>query len=144
MLLTIAKQPCLSTAITVAGCQPTDVACQCAPSGQNAIRDAAVSCLLASCTNPADLIGAQSAGAALCSQFSATNTGSVSITSVTSTSVTTTGGATTGPTTASTTITTTSGTGTAANTSKTTSTPNGAATAAAGVLGAFLAVVAVL
>jgi len=130
------------------GCAPSDVACQCGPS-QGAIGLAAAGCLIAACK--ADELGqAQSVGAALCAAFSATNTGSVSVTSVTSTSVATTSapggptGSTTRPTTAAT-ITTPTGSGTGAGApTSTTSTRNAAATAAGGVLAAFLGVVMAL
>lgn len=64
---------CLISAISAAGCAATDVACQCGPT-QTAIGAAAAPCLLKACTQPSDLIQAQSAGAAQCSKFSATAT----------------------------------------------------------------------
>ncbi|KAL2015220.1 hypothetical protein VTK56DRAFT_6049 [Thermocarpiscus australiensis] len=64
---------CLSSAISAAGCQPSDTGCQCAPGGQAAIGASAAPCLLASCA-ASDLLQAQSAGAAVCARYSATAT----------------------------------------------------------------------
>ncbi|KAJ1335632.1 CFEM domain-containing protein [Microdochium nivale] len=72
--------PCLSAGITQAGCQPTDVACQCGPK-QAAIGAAAAGCLLGAC-NLVEVQQAQSAGNAVCSLFSA---GSLTIPSATAT-----------------------------------------------------------
>ncbi|KAM7209764.1 hypothetical protein V8F20_000167 [Naviculisporaceae sp. PSN 640] len=63
---------CLISAISAAGCAPSDVACQCGPT-QTIIGASAAPCLLDKC-QPTDLIKAQSAGAAQCSKFSATAT----------------------------------------------------------------------
>ncbi|KAM7205287.1 hypothetical protein V8F33_001118 [Rhypophila sp. PSN 637] len=66
---------CLISAISAAGCAPSDVGCQCGPT-QSVIGASAAGCLLKACTaNPADLIQAQSAGSAQCSKYSATATG---------------------------------------------------------------------
>ncbi|KAI0877944.1 hypothetical protein GGS24DRAFT_65878 [Hypoxylon argillaceum] len=60
--------PCLSSAITEAGCQLSDIACQCGPT-QAAIAGRVGGCLLSSCTDPTDLGAAVNAGQAVCSSF---------------------------------------------------------------------------
>jgi len=60
---------CLVSAISVAGCQPSDVACQCG-TGQPAIQTAVTPCLISSC-NATDLNLAAQVGLALCSVYSA-------------------------------------------------------------------------
>ncbi|KAI1352678.1 hypothetical protein F5Y01DRAFT_87601 [Xylaria sp. FL0043] len=69
--------PCLSSAITAAGCELSDIACQCGPT-QAAIAAKVGGCILSSCTNPTDLGAAVNAGEAVCSSFLA---GSLSFTS---------------------------------------------------------------
>ncbi|KAK9781549.1 hypothetical protein SCAR479_01420 [Seiridium cardinale] len=84
--------PCLTSAITQAGCNLNDIACPCGPT-QAAIGAAAAGCLIGAC-NATELAQAQSAGSAVCSSLSAgeltisstaagsaTSTGSISITS---------------------------------------------------------------
>ncbi|KXJ94005.1 hypothetical protein Micbo1qcDRAFT_158940 [Microdochium bolleyi] len=89
--------PCLSTAITQAGCQPTDISCQCGDK-KGAIGAAAAGCLLSAC-NLNEVQQAQSAGNAVCSSFSAGQlssipaTGSASSTRSGSASATPTGSA---------------------------------------------------
>ncbi|KAI0913492.1 hypothetical protein F4824DRAFT_481570 [Ustulina deusta] len=60
--------PCLASAITAAGCELSDIACQCGPT-QSVIADKVGGCILSSCTNPTDLGAAISAGQAVCSSF---------------------------------------------------------------------------
>ncbi|KAI1420828.1 hypothetical protein F5Y12DRAFT_719124 [Xylaria sp. FL1777] len=60
--------PCLSAAITAAGCELSDIACQCGPT-QSAIAEKVAPCILTSCTNPTDLGAAINAGEAVCSSF---------------------------------------------------------------------------
>ncbi|KAI1854151.1 hypothetical protein JX265_000554 [Neoarthrinium moseri] len=60
--------PCLTSAITKAGCDLNDVQCQCGPK-QTAIAGNAAACLIGGCS-PADLAQAQSAGLAVCSSLS--------------------------------------------------------------------------
>lgn len=60
---------CLVSAISVAGCKPTDVACQCG-TGQPAIQTAVTPCLVSNC-NATDLNEAAQVGFALCSVYSA-------------------------------------------------------------------------
>ncbi|KAI0201705.1 hypothetical protein F4808DRAFT_95915 [Astrocystis sublimbata] len=62
--------PCLTSAITAAGCQLSDIVCQCGPT-QSVIANKVGSCILTSCTNPAELGDAINAGQAVCSSFSA-------------------------------------------------------------------------
>ncbi|KAK0730045.1 hypothetical protein B0H67DRAFT_21552 [Lasiosphaeris hirsuta] len=64
---------CLTSAISAAGCGPSDIACQCGPT-QSAIIDNVVPCLISSCTNAGELSQAQSAGESRCSAFFATAT----------------------------------------------------------------------
>ncbi|KAM0820158.1 hypothetical protein AB5N19_05977 [Seiridium cardinale] len=91
--------PCLTSAITQAGCNLNDIACPCGPT-QAAIGAAAAGCLIGAC-NATELAQAQSAGSAVCSSLSAgeltisstaagsaTSTGSISITSAPSSSST--------------------------------------------------------
>ncbi|KAI0393362.1 hypothetical protein F5Y17DRAFT_458935 [Xylariaceae sp. FL0594] len=61
--------PCLSSAITAAGCQLSDIACQCGPT-QTAIAGKVAGCLLTSCDSK-NLSQAMSAGLAVCSSFHA-------------------------------------------------------------------------
>jgi len=75
--------PCLTSAISVAGCALTDQACQCG-SAQAAIKTAITPCLLSACS-PGDLNSAASAGYALCSAYSLT---SASIANATTTATT--------------------------------------------------------
>ncbi|KAI0487598.1 hypothetical protein F4859DRAFT_262980 [Xylaria cf. heliscus] len=60
--------PCLSSAITAAGCQLSDIACQCGPT-QSVIAAKVGGCILSSCTNPQELGDAINAGQAVCSSF---------------------------------------------------------------------------
>ncbi|KAI8951818.1 hypothetical protein F4801DRAFT_543648 [Xylaria longipes] len=60
--------PCLSSAITAAGCQLSDIACQCGPT-QSVIANKVGGCILSSCTNPTELGDAINAGQAVCSSF---------------------------------------------------------------------------
>ncbi|KAI1755680.1 hypothetical protein F4782DRAFT_486428 [Xylaria castorea] len=60
--------PCLSSAITAAGCQLSDIACQCGPT-QSVIANKVAGCILSSCTNPTELGEAVNAGEAVCSSF---------------------------------------------------------------------------
>ncbi|KAK4447480.1 hypothetical protein QBC34DRAFT_467149 [Podospora aff. communis PSN243] len=77
--------PCLTSAISAAGCAASDLACQCGPT--KAIIAANVAgCLITSCTAAADLAQAQSAGEAVCAGVSATSTAAVSSASATGTS----------------------------------------------------------
>ncbi|KAI0968836.1 hypothetical protein F4678DRAFT_464024 [Xylaria arbuscula] len=73
--------PCLSSAITAAGCQLSDIACQCGPT-QSVIAEKVGGCILSSCTNPSELGAAVNAGQAVCSSFFA---GELPFTSPTST-----------------------------------------------------------
>ncbi|KAI1124842.1 hypothetical protein F5Y10DRAFT_248378 [Nemania abortiva] len=59
--------PCLSSAITEAGCQLSDIACQCGPT-QSIIAGKVGGCILSSC-NPTDVGAAVNAGQAVCSSF---------------------------------------------------------------------------
>ncbi|KAI8624871.1 hypothetical protein F5Y19DRAFT_452021 [Xylariaceae sp. FL1651] len=61
--------PCLSSAINAAGCQLSDIGCQCGPT-QTVIAGKVATCLIAKC-NPTELGVAQSAGEAVCSSYSA-------------------------------------------------------------------------
>ncbi|TLD22290.1 hypothetical protein PspLS_08213 [Pyricularia sp. CBS 133598] len=56
---------CLSVAIAASGCKATDVACQCGEKKKD-IANSATPCLLAKCTDPADLSKAATNGEALC------------------------------------------------------------------------------
>lgn len=58
------QTPCLTPAISAVCTPATDTACACA--SQSAIGAQAAPCLLSACTDPADLIAAESAGAAQC------------------------------------------------------------------------------
>ncbi|KAI0458113.1 hypothetical protein F5B21DRAFT_461352 [Xylaria acuta] len=60
--------PCLSSAITAAGCQLSDIACQCGPT-QSVIASKVGLCIFSSCTDPAELGAAVTAGQAVCSSF---------------------------------------------------------------------------
>ncbi|GAW16405.1 hypothetical protein ANO14919_058310 [Xylariales sp. No.14919] len=60
--------PCLSSAITAAGCELSDIACQCGPT-QSVIAQNVGGCIFSSCTDPADLGAAVNAGQAVCSSF---------------------------------------------------------------------------
>ncbi|KAF2963403.1 hypothetical protein GQX73_g10164 [Xylaria multiplex] len=60
--------PCLSSAIPAAGCQLSDIGCQCGPT-QSAIASRIQGCIISSCTNPTDLGQAVNAGQAVCSSF---------------------------------------------------------------------------
>jgi hypothetical protein len=68
--------PCLSTAISSAGCQETDIACQCG-SGQAAIASIVAPCLISAC-DASDLNTAESVGLGQCSAYSASLTASTS------------------------------------------------------------------
>ncbi|KAI1734791.1 hypothetical protein F4680DRAFT_436975 [Xylaria scruposa] len=59
--------PCLSSAIVAAGCQLSDIGCQCGPT-KSVIAGNVAGCLISGC-NPTDLGAAQSAGEAVCSSF---------------------------------------------------------------------------
>ncbi|CAK7241194.1 MAG: hypothetical protein STHCBS139747_002653 [Sporothrix thermara] len=150
---------CLVSAISAAGCAPGDVACQCGPT-QSAIATLVAPCLLDGCSGP-DLIQAQSAGLALCSLYSKTAglpaTASASATStaaaVTSSASNATVAITSAPkattlpfgnstaTTGTKTMTKGGASGAAASTLSSTA---GAATLGAGVLAAFVGLVAAL
>ncbi|KAK4102900.1 hypothetical protein N658DRAFT_494964 [Parathielavia hyrcaniae] len=65
---------CLISAISAAGCGPSDMSCQCGPT-QAAIGLGAAPCLLWSCSAD-ELMQAQSAGSAQCSIYSVTRKGS--------------------------------------------------------------------
>ncbi|KAI0428235.1 hypothetical protein F5Y09DRAFT_7403 [Xylaria sp. FL1042] len=60
--------PCLSSAITEAGCALSDIACQCGPT-QSVIAANVGGCIFASCPDPTDLGAAVNAGQAVCSSF---------------------------------------------------------------------------
>ncbi|KAH8165006.1 hypothetical protein CIB48_g3244 [Xylaria polymorpha] len=60
--------PCLSSAITAAGCQLSDISCQCGPT-QAVIATKVAGCIISSCTQAADFAAAVSAGQAVCSSF---------------------------------------------------------------------------
>ncbi|KAI1365277.1 hypothetical protein F5Y08DRAFT_186479 [Xylaria arbuscula] len=60
--------PCLSSAITAAGCALSDIGCQCGPT-QTAIAEKVGACIFTACTNPTDLGAAVNAGQAVCSSF---------------------------------------------------------------------------
>ncbi|KAI1199090.1 hypothetical protein F5X97DRAFT_322720 [Nemania serpens] len=60
--------PCLTSAITAAGCQLSDIACQCGPT-QSVIANKIGGCILRSCTDPTALGDAINAGQAVCSSF---------------------------------------------------------------------------
>ncbi|KAI0534053.1 hypothetical protein GGR58DRAFT_484202 [Xylaria digitata] len=60
--------PCLSSAIPAAGCQLSDIGCQCGPT-QSVIASRVQDCILSSCTNPTELGQAFNAGQAVCSSF---------------------------------------------------------------------------
>ncbi|ERT00288.1 uncharacterized protein SPSK_09810 [Sporothrix schenckii 1099-18] len=62
---------CLISAISKAGCAPNDVACQCGPT-ESAIASLVAPCLINNCHSAAELIQAQSAGYALCAEYSKT------------------------------------------------------------------------
>ncbi|KAK0733722.1 hypothetical protein B0T26DRAFT_843279 [Lasiosphaeria miniovina] len=85
---------CLISAISAAGCGPSDMACQCGPT-QTAIVNNVVPCLLASCTSGTDILQASSAGEARCSSFLAT---AATTTPASTTSAATTAGPTSVPT----------------------------------------------
>ncbi|CAK7232251.1 hypothetical protein SCUCBS95973_008198 [Sporothrix curviconia] len=149
---------CLVSAISAAGCAPDDVACQCGPT-QSAIATLVAPCLLAGCAGSA-LIQAESAGLALCSIYSMTAglpaTASASATSGAATNGTASGtmatitstSKTSAPAFSNTTVTTGTKTATksgSSGTGATTSTSTaGAATMAAGMLAAFVGLVAAL
>ncbi|KAJ4386502.1 hypothetical protein N0V93_009399 [Gnomoniopsis smithogilvyi] len=147
--------PCLSTAIAAVCTPASDQGCACA--SQGAIGQSALTCLLSNC-NGTELGQAQSAGAQLCVDYSATATG-VASTSASSSNATTpmTTGTTTGSGATATGATTTSGrttsgssstssTATGSSASATSSAGanglNGVVAAQAGLLGALLAGVA--
>ncbi|KAI0522213.1 hypothetical protein F5B22DRAFT_464608 [Xylaria bambusicola] len=60
--------PCLSSAITAAGCALSDIGCQCGPT-QSVIANKVGGCILSSCTDPTELGAAINAGQAVCSSF---------------------------------------------------------------------------
>ncbi|KAI1184872.1 hypothetical protein F5B17DRAFT_410230 [Nemania serpens] len=60
--------PCLSSAITAAGCQLSDLACQCGPT-QSVVANRIGGCILRSCTKPTERGDAMNAGQAVCSSF---------------------------------------------------------------------------
>ncbi|KAI1114736.1 hypothetical protein F5Y14DRAFT_450815 [Nemania sp. NC0429] len=60
--------PCLSSAFTAAGCQLSDIACQCGPT-RSVIANKVGGCILRSCTDPTELGEAINAGQAVCSSF---------------------------------------------------------------------------
>ncbi|KAI1181254.1 hypothetical protein F4777DRAFT_526528 [Nemania sp. FL0916] len=60
--------PCLSSAITAAGCQLSDIGCQCGPT-QAVIGEKVAGCIITSCTKPTDFAAAVGAGQAVCSSF---------------------------------------------------------------------------
>ncbi|KIH91291.1 hypothetical protein SPBR_02023 [Sporothrix brasiliensis 5110] len=62
---------CLISAISKAGCAANDVACQCGPT-ESAIASLVAPCLINNCHSAAELIQAQSAGYALCAEYSKT------------------------------------------------------------------------
>ncbi|KAI0125143.1 hypothetical protein BJ170DRAFT_490526 [Xylariales sp. AK1849] len=68
--------PCLTSAISKAGCPLSDISCQCGPT-QTAIAANVAGCLISNC-GAGDLAQAQSAGLAVCSSLSA---GKLTITS---------------------------------------------------------------
>lgn len=144
------KVPCLSSAIAAICTPASDTGCACA--SQGAIGQAGLSCLLSSC-NGTDLGKAQSAGAQICVDYSATATGIVASTSSAnhSTTASITGSTTGSAATATSGRTTTSGSSTSATGSSASATSsagangmNGAVAAQAGLLGAMLAGVAAL
>ncbi|KAK3940583.1 hypothetical protein QBC46DRAFT_449406 [Diplogelasinospora grovesii] len=114
--------PCLVSAISAAGCGPSDLACQCGPT-QAAIASRAVPCLLSNC--PGSLLGQiQTAGEALCVSYSATAimTGNSTSATATATASATAAGSSNSSTAAAATITSLSpSTGTAASGSVVTS-----------------------
>jgi hypothetical protein len=59
-------RPCVSTAAGQVGCDATDLACRCEPTNSDAISASAIDCVVAACTNIADLIAVQGAGASVC------------------------------------------------------------------------------
>ncbi|KAH9889183.1 hypothetical protein F4778DRAFT_394526 [Xylariomycetidae sp. FL2044] len=78
--------PCLTSAISAAGCQLTDVACQC-NQGKAAIADRAATCIPGKC-NVSELLQASSAGEAVCSSFAAGELTSSSVPATTTTTTT--------------------------------------------------------
>ncbi|KAI0439450.1 hypothetical protein F4803DRAFT_531245 [Xylaria telfairii] len=60
--------PCLSSAITAAGCQLSDISCQCGPT-QTVIAGKVAGCIISSCTQASDFAAAVDAGQAVCSSF---------------------------------------------------------------------------
>ncbi|TGJ81159.1 hypothetical protein E0Z10_g7617 [Xylaria hypoxylon] len=60
--------PCLTSAIAAAGCQLSDIGCQCGPT-QSVIANKVEGCIFTSCTDPAELGEAANAGLAICSSF---------------------------------------------------------------------------
>lgn len=64
--------PCIQSGISAAGCNPTDVGCQCGPA-QDSIANVVATCLLSAC--PASLLSTIIAvGTSLCSEYSASLT----------------------------------------------------------------------
>ncbi|KAI1820471.1 hypothetical protein F4861DRAFT_533679 [Xylaria intraflava] len=60
--------PCLTSAIAAAGCQLSDLSCQCGPT-KSAIADKVSGCLIEACSNSADIGSAINVGEAICSSF---------------------------------------------------------------------------
>jgi len=74
--------PCLTSAISVAGCQPNDEGCQCG-SGFSSIQNVVATCLLSAC-NQSDLQRAASVGLGLCSAYSASLASASAVTTASS------------------------------------------------------------
>ncbi|KAK4232389.1 hypothetical protein QBC38DRAFT_352915 [Podospora fimiseda] len=79
---------CIISAVSAAGCAPSDISCQCGTT-KDIIAASAAPCLLASCA-ATELLQAQSAGNAQCSRFAATASGLRLLNEATTAKVTTT------------------------------------------------------
>jgi len=123
--------PCLSSAITAAGCALADQGCQCG-TGKASIQNLVATCLLSGC-NPTDLAAAASVGNALCVAYSATAPGGAGTTGTASTGGVLTIQTSTGPltTTATTSLAATTGTSTGTTGTGSTGTTSGGSTGGA-------------
>ncbi|KAI1485529.1 hypothetical protein F5X96DRAFT_690439 [Biscogniauxia mediterranea] len=69
--------PCLASAIPVAGCAVSDVACQCGPARSSAIGGLVLGCFTSRCSGAGEIDRAVSAGAAACRSFSDASPGQI-------------------------------------------------------------------
>ncbi|KAI0475968.1 hypothetical protein GGR56DRAFT_693132 [Xylariaceae sp. FL0804] len=83
--------PCLTSAISEAGCQLSDISCQCGPT-QTVIAGDAAPCLLSECSAGSLVAQAASAGRAVCSSYRAGLLTFPTVTATATATTTTTGG----------------------------------------------------